>query len=313
MTKYIIHRLIQTVIVVMIVSFLSFMILQIIPGDPVLTMLGTEATEETITALRKELWLDRPVIVQYGHWLVNLLQGDMGKSVMYREDVAELIAKRLPITLHLTLSALVISVLLGVTGGVISAVTRGTAFDQVITVAANAGVAIPRFWLGIMGIYLFGLTLRWLPIQGYTRPFDDFWLSTKQVIMPAFCLSVFLLGALTRQTRSSMLEVIRQDYIRTARSKGLRERVVITRHTLKNALIPIVTLLGLGVRGVVGGSVLIETVFNVPGVGRMLVEAVFDKDFIIVQAMLLIIALVVSLANLLVDISYSWLDPRIHY
>lgn len=313
MTAYIIRRLILTVIVVMIVSFLSFMILQLIPGDPVLTMLGIEATQELVDALRSELWLDRPVIVQYCHWLGNLLRGDMGTSVMYREDVAELIAKRLPVTLHLTVTALVISVILGVAGGVISAVSRGTVLDQVITVAANAGVAVPRFWLGILGIYFFGLTLGWLPIQGYTTLFDDFWRSTKQVIMPALCLSAFLLGALTRQTRSSMLEVIRKDYIRTARSKGLRETIVVTRHTLKNALIPIVTLLGLCVRGVVGGSVVIETVFNIPGAGRMLVEAVFDKDFVIVQAMLLIIALVVSLANLLVDISYAWLDPRIRY
>ncbi len=313
MTAYIIRRLILAVIVVMIVSFISFMLLQLIPGDPVLTMLGLEATQEQIDKLRAELWLDRPVMVQYGHWLGNFIKGDFGRSIMYREDVGALIAKRLPVTLHISVLAMILCVIIGIPAGIISAVRRGSVLDQAIVLLANTGVAIPVFWLGIMGIYLFGLKLGWLPIQGYTRPFDDFVLSTRQAIMPVICMAVVSLALMARQTRSSMLEVVRQDYIRTARAKGLTERVVITRHSLKNALIPVVTLMGMSVRYMFGGSVLVETVFNIPGMGRLLVRSVFDKDFVIVQAAVFVIALVVSMANLAVDISYGWLDPRIRY
>jgi peptide/nickel transport system permease protein len=182
-----------------------------------------------------------------------------------------------------------------------------------ITVSANLGMAVPLFWLGILGIYLFALKLGWLPVQGYTSPFDNFWLNTKQVIMPAICLAVVPLASLARQSRSSMLEVIRQDYIRTARSKGLKERTVITGHALKNAIIPVVTLLGIQLRNLVGGSVLVETVFNIPGMGSFMVRAVFNKDFLIVQGCIMVIALVVALANLAVDISYGYFDPRIRY
>jgi peptide/nickel transport system permease protein len=232
---------------------------------------------------------------------------------MYREDVTVLIANRLPITLHLAILALIFSVTFGIMAGIISAVTRGTFLDQFITVLANIGVAVPIFWLGIMGVYLFGLKLGWLPIQGYTSPIENFWLNTRQLVMPAFCMALIPLAVITRLSRSSMLEVMSQDYIRTARAKGLMERVVIMKHALKNALIPVVTILGLQVASLFGGSVLVETVFNIPGMGRLLVRAVLDKDFVIVQACLLVIAVVVAVANLVVDISYSWLDPRIRY
>jgi len=313
MGAFIGRRILMAVIVILIVSFISFMFLQMIPGDPVLTILGDEATKEQIDALRAELWLDRPVMVQYGHWLGNALQADFGKSVMYREDVTALIAKRLPKTFHIASFAFVSAILFGVTAGVISAVTRGSFLDQFLTVLANIGIAIPVFWLGIMGIYLFGLKLGWLPIQGYTSPFDDFWLSTRKLIMPIICMAVIPVSVMARQSRSSMLEVIRQDYMRTARAKGLIERVIIIRHALKNALIPIVTLLGLRIRTLIGGSVVTETVFNIPGMGRLLVHSVFDKDFVVVQSVVLVYALVVSIANLIVDISYGWLDPRIRY
>ncbi len=313
MSEFIIRRVALALIVVMLVSFISFMLLQLIPGDPALTMLGLEATQEQRDTLRAELWLDRPVMVQYGHWLGNFITGDFGKSVMYREDVGSLIAKRLPITLHLATLSMVLCIIFGIPAGIISAIKRGSALDQVIVVLANTGVAIPVFWLGIMGIYLFGLRLGWLPIQGYTSPFEDFWKGTRQLVMPVVCMAVVNLALVARQTRSSMLEVIRQDYIRTARAKGLTERAVLSRHALKNALIPIVTLLGMSISHMFGGSVLIETVFNIPGMGRLLVRSVFDKDFVIVQAVVFIIALVVALSNLLVDISYGWLDPRIRY
>jgi peptide/nickel transport system permease protein len=313
MVTFIIRRLIQTVFVLILVSLIAFSLLHIIPGDPVVTMLGTEATQAQIDILRHELWLDRPLLVQYMRWFTNILQGDFGKSIMYRESVAGLIATRLPVTFHLGFIALILSTLISIPAGVISAVRRGSLLDQVITVSANLGMAVPLFWLGILGIYFFALKLGWLPVQGYTSPFDNFWLNTKQVIMPAICLAVVPLASLTRQSRSSMLEVIRQDYIRTARSKGLKERAVITGHALKNAIIPVVTLLGIQLRNLVGGSVLVETVFNIPGMGSFMVRAVFNKDFLIVQGCIMVIALVVALANLAVDISYGYFDPRIRY
>jgi peptide/nickel transport system permease protein len=202
---------------------------------------------------------------------------------------------------------------LGVIGGVISAVRRGSALDSFISLFANTAVAIPTFWLGIVGIYIFGLKLGWLPIEGWTSPFIDFIKSTRQLIMPVFALSVPNIAIVVRQTRSSMLETIRQDYIRTATSKGLRRNTVLYKHALRNALIPVVTLVGMALAFLIGGEVLIETVFNIPGIGRLLVRAALDKDYLIVQAGVLIIGAVVCLTNLLVDITYGWIDPRIRY
>jgi peptide/nickel transport system permease protein len=209
--------------------------------------------------------------------------------------------------------ALVLSVVIGIGAGIICAVRRGSILDSVITILANTGISLPVFWLGILGIYLFGLKLGWLPIQGYTSPLDDFWLSLRKIIMPVICLAIPSIAMLARQTRSSMLEVVRQDYIKTAWAKGLAERVIVINHALKNSLIPIVTLLGLQLRLVVSGSVVVETVFNIPGMGRLLVNATFAKDFITVQAITLVIGIVVLLSNLIVDISYGWLDPRIRF
>jgi peptide/nickel transport system permease protein len=303
----------MTLVVLLLVSIISFMLIELIPGDPAVTTLGVLATQAQIDALRKEMWLDRPLLVRYGHWMGNVLRGDFGKSMILNRDVTQLIVERLPITLHLVSMALILSTILGVSAGVICAVTRGSALDQTLTFLANIGISIPVFWLGILGVYLLGLRLDWLPVMGYTSPTENFWLSTKQIIMPVICISLANLAVMTRQARSSTLEVIRQDYIRTARAKGLMERVVITRHALKNALIPIVTLLGLSLPFLVSGSVLVETVFNIPGMGRLLVNSVFSKDFLLTQAGVLIVGGVVSLSNLIVDISYGWLDPRIRY
>lgn len=313
MQAFIIRRIVQAVFVVLIVSFISFMLMHLIPGDPTLAVLGIDADQAEIDALRAELWLDRPIMVQYGHWLSNFFQGDFGKSIIWREDVAALVAKRLSTTAYLGAWALFLSILIGIPAGLVSAVRRGGFLDSVISVFANIGISIPVFWLGILGIYLFGLQLDWLPIQGYTSPFDDFWLSTRKAIMPVICLALVPLAIITRQTRSSMLEVIRQDYIRTAWAKGLKEPLVVRRHALKNGLIPIITMIGLHVRQVVGMSVLVETVFNIPGLGRLLVRSVFDKDFATVQICIMVIGLITILSNLAVDISYGWLDPRIRY
>jgi peptide/nickel transport system permease protein len=313
LVTYIIRRLLLAVIVLIIVSFLSFMLMQMVPGNPVLTMLGLNATPSQIDSLTRELWLDKPVMVQYGHWLNNALHGDFGKSVtMYRDNVMTLIARRLPITLYLSSLALIIATVVGILIGIYCAIKRGSFFDQVFTIMANLGTAVPIFWLGILGIYLFGLKLDWFSIQGFTSPMENLTLSIRQTVMPVFCLSVATVAMMTRQTRSSMLEVIRQDYIRTARSKGLLERTTVMRHALKNALFPVVTLLGMAIPIEVGGSILVETVFNIPGMGRLLVTAAINKDFTVVQAGVLVIGLIVSLANLLVDLSYGWLDPRVY-
>jgi len=268
---------------------------------------------EEIEILRHEFGLDRPLLIQYFDWLGGVIHGDFGISIVQREPVVKEINRRLPITLLLSSIALFISIIIGIPAGVICAVRRGNWIDTVVTIIANAGITIPVFWLGIMLIYLFALNLGWLPVQGYTSPFVDFVKSIRQMIMPVFCLTIFSISSITRQTRSSMLEVMKQDYIRTAWSKGLRERSVIFRHALKNGLIPIVTLLGMSFSFIIGGSVLVENVFNIPGVSRLVVNAVFVQDYPVVQGFVLIIAVIVLLSNLIVDISYGWLDPRIRY
>ena len=298
---------------IFLVTIISFLLLQIVPGDPVLQILGSHATPEQQAILRHDLGLDQPVVTQYIRWIGGIFRGDFGKSIIYHENVAALIKERLPITAYLSVIALVISTVLGVIGGVISAVRRGSTLDSFISLFANTAVAIPTFWLGIVGIYIFGLKLGWLPIEGWTSPFIDFAKSTRQLIMPVFALSVPNIAIVVRQTRSSMLETIRQDYVRTATSKGLRRNTVLYKHALRNALIPVVTLVGMALAFLIGGEVLIETVFNIPGIGRLLVRAALDKDYLIVQAGVLIIGAVVCLTNLLVDITYGWIDPRIRY
>jgi peptide/nickel transport system permease protein len=311
--RFIISRLIQTLIIIFIITLITFALIQIVPGDPALTILGANATPEQVNKLKHEMWLDRPILVQYGHWLDNIFHGDFGESVIFHEKVSELIAARLPITAYLSVLTLIISIIPGILAGIISSLRRGSNIDSLISLFANTGVAVPQFWLGILGIYILGLILGWLPMQGFTWPTDDLWLSIKQSIMPIVCLAIPGLAVIARQTRSSMLEIIQQDYIRTAWAKGLEEKAVILKHALKNALIPVVTLIGIQVRFLIGGSVIIETVFGIPGMGRLLVRAAFDKDFLIVQAGVLVIGALVCLVNLLVDISYGWIDPRIKY
>jgi peptide/nickel transport system permease protein len=318
MTTYIIRRLLMAVVVLFIVSLIVFFVMRLLPGDPLVVFMGQQAasgavSEEQLEHLRVEYGLDKPLMVQYANWLVGIFQGDLGKSITYHEDVGKLLAERFPVTLHLGLMAYLLSSVGGLALGGLAAIRRGTWIDTVTTTLANIGITIPVFWLGILMIYLFGLKLDWLPIAGYTSPREDFWLSTKQAIMPVICLAITGLAYIARQMRSSMLEVIRQDYIRTAWSKGLSERVVINRHALKNSLIPVITLLGIGIGLVFGGSVLVETVFAVPGMGRLLVQSVFNQDYVVVQSGTLVIATVIVLSNLLVDIGYGWLDPRIRY
>jgi peptide/nickel transport system permease protein len=315
LVAFIIRRLVQTAIVIILVTFITFMLLQLVPGDPVVAMLGQEASQEQITALRHELWLDKPVLVQYYHWISNAVHGDLGSSISIssNQPVVQIIRQRLPITLYVSVWAFLLSPIVGVALGAWGAIRRGKFIDPFISLFANIGVAIPIFWLAILGAYAFGFKLHWLAIQGFSFPTEGIIRSIKQTVMPVFCLSVPAVAILARQTRSSVLEVVRQDYVRTAMAKGLRERRVVLRHILKNAMIPVVTLLGLEVRILFGGAVVVEQVFNINGMGRMMVSAGFDKDFPVLQGGVLVIGLAISLANLLVDISYSWLDPRIKY
>ncbi len=318
MTAYIIRRLLMAVIIVILVTLMVFFVIRLLPGDPLIIFLGQSAnvaqmTEEKINQLRHEYGLDKPVMVQYFDWINGILHGDLGRSITYRDNVGTLLKERFPITVHIGLVAFILGNFLGVLLGVVSALRRGTWIDTLATLASYVGITIPVFWLGLLMIYVFGLKLGWLPITGYVSPFKDFWESTKSITMPVICEMITGLAVIARQTRSSMLEVARQDYIRTAWSKGLRERYIVFRHMLKNSLIPIVTLLGIGIGIIFGGSVLVETVFAIPGVGRLLVTAVFQQDYVVVQSGVLVLAFIVILSNLIVDISYGWLDPRIRY
>jgi peptide/nickel transport system permease protein len=317
MWAYIVRRLLASAIVLIVVTIFIFLVMRLLPGDPILMIVTNEqlsqSAPEQIAALRHEFGLDKPMPIQYLNWMFGIVQGDFGVSLISRTRVIDNVAQRLPITMHLGILAFVIAIIIGIPAGMICAVRRGTFLDTLVTTLANLGITVPIFWLGILLIYFFSLELKWLPVYGYTSPFVDFGQSTKQIIMPVFCLGIFPLASISRITRSSMLEVMRQDYIRTAWSKGLSERWVVFRHALKNSLIPVITLSGMSISSIVGGAVLIETVFNIPGMGRMAVSGIMTKDYPIVQAVTFIVSAVVVLSNLVVDISYSWLDPRIRY
>ncbi len=317
MTTYIIRRLLQGIIVLIIVSLFIFLVMRLLPGDP-LTLFMAQAeidkvAPEDLQTIKQMYGLDKSLPMQYLSWLGGVLRGDLGTSIFLNESITSLIAKRMPVTLHLGILSMIISGVLGIFFGVLCGIKRGRWVDTFLTILANIGITAPSFWIGILLIYFLSLKLHWLPVWGYTSPFDDFWLSTRQIIMPVFCLSLFSIASLTRQARSSTLEVVRQDYIRTAWAKGLTERIIIFRHILKNALVPVITMLGMQVGLIFGGSVLIETVFNISGIGRLMRDAVFSQDYQIVQSGVLIISTVVVLSNLIVDISYGWFDPRIRY
>jgi peptide/nickel transport system permease protein len=268
---------------------------------------------EQVEALRHQFGLDENIAFQYIHWVGGIFRGNFGTSIYYHEKVSTLLAERLPKTIYIGFLSLVFGALAGIIIGIWAGVKRGKWPDKIITPLTYIGITIPVFWLGILMIYLIGLKLHWLPVSGYTSPFKDFWLSTRQLVMPVICSALFAIAANARQMRSSMLETIGQDYIRTAWAKGLSERVVVLKHALKNSLIPVITLVGMGIGGILGGSVLVETVFAIPGVGRLLVSSIFGQDYVVVQAITFVISVAILLMNLLVDLSYGWLDPRIRY
>jgi len=288
-----------------------FLIVQLIPGDAVRIMLGVEADETVVAQTRAELNLDKPIPVQYWIWITNVVHGNFGKSLIQNSDIMEMIKERLPVSLSITVPAIAISVILGILIGVICATHRGSAIDQALTVIVTTMNGIPVFWIGIMMMYLFGVRLKWLPIMGYVDPSVDFAGYVKSAVMPVVITSFGPLSNIARQVRTNMLEIINQDYIRTARAYGLSEASVRYKYALKNTLIPIVTLVVLQVRSIVGGNLLAEQVFSIAGMGRLIMQSVLNKDFLVIQALVLVISVIVILCNFLLDIVYGLLDPRI--
>lgn len=315
MFAYVVRRILTGIIVLLVVSMLVFGLMRLLPGDPVCLYVGTDFatfTSEQLEEIRHDMGLDRPLVVQYFDWLGGILtHGDLGKSILYDQHVSSMIGQAIPITMHLAITALIFGSILGVLFGTICAVRRGRWPDTLFSLLGNIGITLPVFWVGIMLIYVFSYKLGLFPIYGYTSPFTDFWLSTKSIVLPVFCLSIFTISSLTRQTRSSMLEVTRQDYIRTAWAKGLKERIVVSKHVIRGGLIPVITTIGMHVTFMLGGSVLIETVFSIPGMGRLLKDAAVNLDYPVVQGTVLVIATFIVVVNIVVDIIYAWADPRI--
>jgi len=286
-------------------TFVVFALIHIAPGDPVDLMLGEMASQDAVDEMRQELGLDKPLLVQYFTWLGRLFRGNLGRSIRTHQPVSTILRQRVPVTLELTFSAIALAVLIGVPAGVVSAVKQYSLLDSCLMFIALFGVSMPVFWQGMMLILVFGFYFGVAPISGYG--------SFAHLILPTIALGTIHAAVIARLTRSSMLECQRLDYVRTARSKGLRERRIVTRHVLRNALLPLVTIIGLRIPNIFGGAVITETVFGRVGMGRTIVQAIFNRDFPVLQGCVLLLALLVIISNLFVDITYAFLDPRIQY
>jgi peptide/nickel transport system permease protein len=305
------RRLLQLIPTLFLVSVLIFGLQQLLPGDPALVMAGEEKDPEVIEQIRKQYRLDQPLPMQYVYWIGGVLQGDLGESMRIRQPVAQLIAEKLPVTLQLATMAMTFALLIGIPAGVLSAVKKGTAWDVGANVFALWGLSTPNFWLGIMMIFLFSVQLGWLPASGYVSPFEDLGQSLAATIMPAFVLGNAIAAVLMRHMRSAMLQAMSADYVRTARAKGLHERVVVLRHALRNALTPVITLGALEFGTLLSGAVLTEQVFSIPGFGKLIVDAVFNRDYAVVQGVVLVTATVYIVLNLLADVLYVLVNPRL--
>ena len=311
MFEFLAKRLITIVPTLVFVSMLIFGLQQLLPGDPAVILAGEERDPEVVAYLRTKLHLDEPLPVRYLYWVGGVLRGDLGESVRTQLPVLDLILQKLPVTVELALLAMLIALAVGIPAGVVSAVGRGTAWDYGANLFALWGLSTPNFWLGILMILLFSVHLGWLPASGYESPFVDLKANLAAMIMPAFVLGNAIAAVLMRHTRSAMLQVLSTDYVRTARAKGLSERVVVLKHALRNALTPIITLGALELGTLLSGAVLTEQVFTIPGFGKLIVDSVFNRDYAVVQGVVLVTATTYILLNLLADVAYFLVNPRL--
>ena len=310
MLNFLIKRLAAIIPTLFFVSVLIFSLQQLLPGDPAIAMAGEDRDPNVVAYLRGKFHLDDPLPVRYWYWVSGVFHGDLGDSVRIQKPVVDLILEKLPVTVQLASMAIVIAIVFGVSAGIVSAVKKDTVWDYAANVFALWGLSTPNFWLGILLIMLFAVKLGWLPASGYVSPFEDLKGNLAAMIMPAFVLGNAFAAVLMRHTRSAMLQVLSADYVRTARAKGLDERVVVLKHALRNALVPVITLGALGFGELLGGTVLTETVFSIPGFGKLIVDAVFNRDYSVVQGVVLFTATVYITLNLLADLAYFLVNPR---
>jgi len=313
MQRYILERIIQALLVIWVVATLVFFMLRAVPGDPIAAMLA-DVDPGAAATIRAKFGLDQPVYVQYIYWMRNAIQGDLGQSLYGSHvPVSQIISEAVPRTLSLAFVAFIIAFSIGLSAGILSAIKKNTFIDYGLTLLAFLGISMPAFWIGILLIIIFGTTLRWLPVIGYKPISDGFWPWFSHLIMPATASGLPFSAALARLTRSSMLEVLQQDFIRTARSKGLSERLVIMRHAFRNALIPVVTIMGISLALLFSGAVVVENVFAIKGLGRVLVQGIINRDYPVVQGSILLVSVLLVFSNVIVDVLYVAIDPRIDY
>ena len=313
MLAFIVRRVAIIVPTLLFVTILIFSLQQLLPGDPAVVLAGEERDPNVVAYLREKLHLDEPLPVRYLYWIKGVLHGDLGESLRMQKPVTELIMEKLPVTLELAFFAIIIALAIGIPAGIVSAVKRGTAWDYGANVVALWGLSTPNFWLGIMLILLFSVTLGWLPASGFVSPFEDWRANLAALVMPAFVLGNAIAAVLMRHTRSAMLQVLSSDYVRTARAKGLPETGVVLKHALRNALIPVITLGALELGTLLSGAVLTEQVFSIPGFGKLIVDAVFNRDYAVVQGVVLFTATAYIVLNLIADILYVVVNPRIRF
>jgi peptide/nickel transport system permease protein len=311
MLNYLLRRLSQIIPTLFFVSIMIFGLQQLLPGDPALALAGEERDPIVIAQLRAQYHLDRPIPVQYVYWLQGVFQGDLGESIRIKQPVGELIMQKLPVTAQLAFWSMIFALLIGIPAGIVSAIRKDTWPDYVANAIGLSGLSIPHFWLGIMLILIFAVQLGWLPAGGYVELTDDPLGNLQRMLLPAFVLGGGVAAVLMRHTRSAMLSVLKADYVRTARAKGLAEKIVILHHALRNALVPVITLGAIQVGELMGGAVLTEQVFNIPGFGKLIVDAVFNRDYAVVQGVVLFTAGVYIVLNLCADIAYALVNPRL--
>jgi peptide/nickel transport system permease protein len=313
MARYALRRILSVIPVMFLVSILVFGLIHLVPGDPVMVMLGTAAEKPQIEALRAKLGLDKPILVQYGHWIGGVLQGDLGRSIVHGEPVMELILKRMPITMSVAAAAMLVSLCFSVPAGIIAALRHNTYTDYLFMGLVIVAVSVPSFWLALLMILLFSVKLHLLPTVGFVSVFVDFTRGVQYLILPALSLAFILSAIVARMTRSSMLEVLREDYIVTALAKGTPRRFIVLKHALKNAFAPVLTIIGFQVGFLLGGTVVIEDIYSIPGIGKLVFSAITNRDYPVVQGCILMVTTIYVLVNAAVDLAYAYFDPRVSF